>query len=58
MAMTGADEAAFLEWQRRRGGSRVRVYFCCCPLGVLLAPPILLARLVRWSLLRWRTGRP
>ncbi len=41
-------------WQRRRG--RVRVYFCCCPLPVLLllAFPALLIHLVRHGRQRLR----
>jgi hypothetical protein len=42
-------------WQSRRGG--VRVYFCCCPLTLLLAPPLLLVRLLQYGCLRLM-GRP
>ena len=54
MEMAEAEQGQPLAWQRRRGGSRVRVYFCCCPLGLLLAPPLLLARLARGALARGR----
>ena len=52
METTGAEQGPSLAWQRRRGSGRVRVYFCCCPLGLLLAPPLLLARLARAALAR------
>ena len=37
-------------WQQRRGG--VRFVFCCCPLTLLLAPVMLVARLVQYGTLR------
>jgi hypothetical protein len=54
---SGAVQGQSLTWQRRRGGGRVRVYVCCCPLGLLLVPPLLLARLARWALARRRADR-
>jgi hypothetical protein len=42
---------------RRTRGSGVRVYVCCCPFMLLLAPPILLGRLARYGALRL-LGRP
>ena len=42
---------------RRKQGGGVRVYFCCCPFTLLLAPPLLLGHLVQYSLLRLM-GRP
>lgn len=42
-------------WQQRRSG--VDFYFCCCPFMMLLAPFILVARLVQYGTLRL-LGRP
>jgi hypothetical protein len=42
---------------RRSRESRVRVYFCCCPFTLLLAPPLLLGHLAHFGLLRL-LGRP
>jgi len=42
-------------WQQRRSG--VQFYFCCCPFMMLLAPFILVARLVQYGMLRL-LGRP
>jgi hypothetical protein len=42
---------------RRKQGGGVRVYFCCCPFTLLLAPPLLLGHLARYGLLRL-IGRP
>jgi hypothetical protein len=35
----------------------VRVYFCCCPFTLLLAPPLLLGHIAHYGLLRL-LGRP
>jgi len=37
-------------WQQRRGG--VQVYFCCCPFALLLAPFLIVARLLHHGMLR------
>jgi len=42
----------YLAYRERRGG--VRVYFCCCPLTLFLALPLLLARLCQYALGRLR----
>jgi hypothetical protein len=42
---------------RRQRQGRVRVYVCCCPIALLLAPPFLLGRLARYGVLRL-LGRP
>ncbi len=42
-------------WQQRRSG--MQFYFCCCPFMLLLAPFILVARLIQYGTLRL-LGRP
>ncbi len=37
-------------WQQRRGG--IQVYFCCCPFALLLAPFLIVARLLHYGTLR------
>ncbi len=34
-------------WQQRRGG--VQVYFCCCPFALLLAPFLIVMRLLQYG---------
>jgi hypothetical protein len=36
-------------WQQRRSG--MQFYFCCCPFMLLLAPFILVARLIQYGIL-------
>lgn len=42
-------------WQARRGGTRV--YFCCCPLMLVVTPFLLLGRLIQYGVFRF-LGRP
>lgn len=35
-------------WQQRRGG--VQVYFCCCPFALLLAPFLIVTRLLQYGM--------
>ena len=42
---------------RRSRGGGARIYVCCCPFMLFLAPPILLGRFVRYGFLRL-LGRP
>jgi len=35
-------------WQQRRGG--VQVYFCYCPFALLLAPFLIVARLLQYGI--------
>ena len=36
--------------QQRRGG--IQVYFCCCPFALLLAPSLIVVRLLQYGTLR------